>query len=242
MLTLKNLTVSIADKIILKKIDFTFEKGKVYAVMGPNGSGKSTLAAAVMGHPSYKLSRESKIIFNKKNISALDPDKRSKLGLFLSFQTPMSLSGVNIYQLMRFAMDKKTDALAARKKIQEYAKKLNISEDLLTRSLNDGFSGGEKKKMEVLQAAMLDPVLIFFDEVDTGVDVDALRAISKFLDYLKKQNKTFVLITHYNRILKHIKPDKVLIIKNGKLVKSGGAGLADTIEKEGYDKYETTKS
>jgi len=236
MLTLKNLSVQIEKKPILDDINFTFEKGKVYTVMGPNGSGKSTLAASIMGHPIYEYGPKSKITFNGEDITELDPDKRSKLGIFLTFQSPLSLSGVTIYQFMRYALDGTVDPFAIRQKIQEYAKDLKISQDLLSRSLNEGFSGGEKKKMEMLQAALLDPKLIFFDEIDTGVDVDALKTIAKFINKMRKKDTTFVIITHYNRILKYLKPDKTLVIIKGALAKVGGAELADEIEKDGYDK------
>lgn len=239
MLKIKNLTVKIGAKKILKDISFSFEKGKVYAVMGPNGSGKSTLAATIMGNPVYSVTSQSKILFNSKNIAKLDADKRAKEGIFMSFQSPLSLSGVTIYQLMRYALDGRVDALKIRQQVQTFAKKLRISDDLLGRSLNDGFSGGEKKKMEVLQAAVLDPKLLIFDEIDTGVDVDALRSIASFINKMKSTGKTFIVITHYNRILKYLKPDKVLIIVDGKLVKTGDRKLAEGIEKEGYDRYTT---
>lgn len=234
MLTLKHLTVSVNNKDILRDISYSFEKGKLYAVMGPNGSGKSTLAQSIMGHPSYTLSKKTRILFNNKNITDLTADKRAKRGLFLTFQTPLSLAGVTIYQLFRFMMDKKMDLLATRKKAQTYARALRISEELLSRSLNDNFSGGEKKKMEVLQAAMSGADCIFFDEIDTGVDVDALKTIAAFLKTMMNKKKTFIIITHYNRILKYIKPNVVLIIKDGALVKTGAAALAQRIEKEGY--------
>lgn len=235
MLAIKNLSVQIEKKSILTDISFTFEKGKVYAIMGPNGSGKSTLAASVMGHPAYELSAASKILFNGEDIVDLTPDKRAEKGIFLSFQSPLSLSGVSIYQFMRYALDGKMDALAIRQKIQKYAEELKISQELLSRSLNDGFSGGEKKKMEMLQAAMLEPAVLFFDEIDTGVDVDALKTIAKFINKTRKKDSTFIIITHYNRILKYLKPDKTLVIAKGKLVKVGNAKLADEIEKKGYD-------
>lgn len=237
MLTIKNLSVKVGNKRILKEINFTFETGKIYAIMGPNGSGKSTLAQSVMGHPAYKIGKKSTIRYQNKNINNLSPDKRAKLGLFLSFQTPLSLSGVNIYQLLRYALDGQMDPLDSRRQVKKYAKILKVDEHLLTRSLNENSSGGEKKKMEVLQAALLDPKLIFFDEIDTGVDVDALRVIAKFINHLKKNKKTLILITHYNRILKYVRPDKVLVLIGGKLVKAGGANLADQIERKGYDKF-----
>ncbi len=237
MLTLKNLSVSIESKKILKNINYTFEPGKVYAIMGPNGSGKSTLAATVMGSPVYTVNKTASIKFNGEQLVDLEPNIRSNKGIFLSFQTPMSLTGVTIYQFMRYALTGKMDPLEIRKGVQKYAKKLHISEDLLSRSLNDGFSGGEKKKMEVLQAALLNPQLAFFDEIDTGVDVDALRSIAKFIQSMRTSHNTFVIITHYNRILKYLKPDKILVLKNGELVKEGDARLATTIEKKGYDAF-----
>lgn len=235
MLKLHNLTVSIADKPILKKISYTFEKGKVYAIMGPNGSGKSTMAAAVMGHPAFELKKGSKISFNRENITDLEANERSKKGMFMSFQSPIALSGVTIYQLLRFALDGAEDPLTIRKRVKEYAADLHISEDLLSRSLNDGFSGGERKKMEVLQAAMLSPKLLFFDEIDTGVDVDALKAIAGFIKKLATPDRTIIIITHYNRILKYLKPDTVLVLKDGEIAKTGDATLAVEIEKDGYN-------
>lgn len=235
MLSLKNLTVKIGKKTILDDISYEFKPGKIYAVMGPNGSGKSTLASTILGHPAYTLSSKSKIVFEKSNITNLSADKRAKKGLFLSFQTPLALSGVNIHQLLLYALSGKMKPLVMRQLTQSYAKMLKIDGDLLSRSLNDGFSGGEKKKMEVLQAAVLDPKLAIFDEIDTGVDVDALRTIAGFLKKLKTTGKTFILITHYNRILKYLVPDEVLVLVGGKLVKTGGAKLAEEIEKRGYD-------
>lgn len=236
MLQLENLTVSVGKKIILDKFSYTFDKGKTYAIMGPNGSGKSTLAYAVMGHPTYIIKKSSKIIFNGKRINALSPDKRAQLGIFLSFQTPLSLNGVNVFQMLRLALSGKKDPLTVQQTMFKYAKMLKIKEDLLKRSLNDGASGGEKKKLEVLQSAVLDPQCLIFDEVDTGVDIDALKSIAEFINDHKK-GKTYVVITHYNRILKYLKPDDVLIMMNGKLVKVGDYRLAQTVEKEGYQQF-----
>lgn len=234
MLKLQDITVSFADKKILRKINHEFIKGKIYAIMGPNGSGKSTLAAVIMGHPLYRLSKSSRILFKGKNIVSERPDVRSQKGIFLSFQTPLSLFGVTIYQLIRYALNGKKDALIIRRELQKYAQKLGIPEELLSRSLNDGFSGGEKKKMEVLQAAMLDPDLIIFDEIDTGVDIDALKKITSFIKTLHSDNKTYIFITHYNRILKYIKPDEVLVLKDGQIKHKGDKSLAEKIEKDGY--------
>ncbi len=235
MLSIKNLTAKIGKKTILKDFNFNFETGKVYAVMGPNGSGKSTLAYAIMGHPSYLVNGESKLFFNKKNITNLDAEKRAKLGIFLSFQSPMALSGVKVHQLLQLALSGKKDPLTIRNEITKYAKELKIKEELLERSLNEGASGGEKKKLEVLQAAVLDKKFLIFDEVDTGVDVDALKAISQFL-HKNKSGKTYIVITHYNRILHHLKPDYVLVLIDGELKKVGNSTLAKKIEKEGYEK------
>ncbi len=235
MLRLINLTVAVGTKTILRKINFTFEQGKTYAIMGPNGSGKSTLAYTIMGHPSYSLQRSSRILFDQKRIDTFSPDKRAEQGVFLSFQTPLSLSGVTVFQLLRLALSGKQNPLVIKEKLDSYAKQLKISEDLLHRSLNEAASGGEKKKLEVLQASILNPPCIIFDEVDTGVDIDALKVIAKFINSTKKE-KTYIVITHYNRILKYLRPDKVLVMIGGKLVKVGDYRLAHTIEKQGYEK------
>lgn len=234
MLKLKNLKANIENKEILKGIDFEFEKGKIYAVMGPNGSGKSTLSYAIMGHPAYEIAEDSEILLEGEDIKEMEADERAQKGIFLSFQSPLALSGVKVYQLLQLALNGKKDPLTIRQEAQKYAKELGISEDLLSRPLNEGASGGERKKMEVLQAAVLDKKLLIFDEVDTGVDVDALKSISKFLTKHKK-DKTYIIITHYNRILHHLKPDYVLIMVKGKIVKVGDASLAKEIEKSGYE-------
>lgn len=235
MLNLKNFTVAVSNKTILDNLDFEFKKERVYALMGPNGSGKSTMAYAISGHPNYKI-KKGKIIFEKKDISNKSAEERAKEGIFLSFQTPLSLSGVTIFQLLRLALSGKKDPLTVKQQIDNLAKKLHVKSELLTRSLNEGASGGEKKKLELIQAAVLDPKFLIFDEIDTGVDVDALKSIAKFLTGFKK-GKTIVLITHYNRILKYIKPDNVLVMIDGKIVKSGDYKLALQIEKVGYEKF-----
>ncbi|KKQ37119.1 MAG: ABC-type transport system involved in Fe-S cluster assembly, ATPase [Candidatus Roizmanbacteria bacterium GW2011_GWA2_37_7] len=238
MLKLQNLMVSVSGKKIIKDFNFEFERGKAYAIMGPNGSGKSTLAFAIMGHPAYEVRSQtsdarSPIVFNNHDISEMKPNERAKEGIFLSFQTPLALSGVKVYQLLQLALQGKKDPLQIRKEAQQYAKELGINDDLLVRPLNEGASGGERKKMEVLQAAILDKKLMIFDEVDTGVDVDALKSIAKFLIKHKK-DKTYIIITHYNRILHYLKPDHVLIMMDGKIVKVGDRTLAKKVEDEGY--------
>ena len=233
MLELKNLSVSVSNKKIINGLDFEFKKNKIYVLMGPNGSGKSTLAMSIMGHPSYQIN-QGKIIFKNKDITKASPDQRANLGIFLSFQSPLSLSGVSLFSLLRTAIAGKKEPLALKEVIEKTAKKLKIKEELLGRSLNEGASGGERKKIELLQAAILDPELIIFDEIDTGVDVDALRTIAQFMEKNKK-NKTYILITHYNRILKYVKPDEVLVMMEGKIVKRGNYRLAEEIEKVGYN-------
>ncbi len=171
----------------------------------------------------------------KKEITDLTADKRAKLGLFLSFQTPLSLSGVNVFQLLRLALSGKKDPLTIKKEIEIYGRSLKISPELLEKSLNETASGGEKKKLEVLQAAVIEPKFLIFDEVDTGVDVDAMKIIAKFINDHKK-DKTYLLITHYNRILKYLRPDYVLVMIDGKIVKVGDYKLAYQIESQGYEK------
>ena len=232
MIELKNLTISVADKIIIKNLSLNLKKNKVYVLMGPNGSGKSTLALTLMAHPLYQI-KSGKILFEKKDITDLAPEKRANLGMFLSFQSPLSLSGVSMFSLLRTAIAGKKDPLALREKIEKTAKLLRIKKELLERSFNEGASGGEKKKLELLQAAILNPKFLMFDEIDTGVDIDALRTIAQFMEKNKK-DKTYLLITHYNRILKYVKPDEVLVMMEGKIVKQGDYRLAEEIEKDGY--------
>lgn len=234
MLILKNLQVFINKKEIIKNFNYHFEKNKVYAIMGPNGSGKSTLAYAVAGHPVYRLDKKSKIIFKKKDISDYSADKRAKLGIFLSFQTPLSLQGVSLFQLLRLSLSGQVEPVVLKEKIEKVAKKLQLKKELIERSLNDGASGGERKKLELLQGLILDPKVMIFDEIDTGVDIDALKIIAKTINEIKK-NKTIIIITHYQRILKFLKPDRVLILKDGILVREGERILAEKIDKEGYE-------
>ncbi len=236
MVDVKHLSVSVGDKTIIRDFSFDFKKDTVYVVMGPNGSGKSTLAYALMNHPSYEYGEKTQIVLHGEDITELEVEKRAEAGMFLSFQTPMALSGVTVYQLMQMAKAGKADPLAIRKSIQKYAKDLHINEELLSRSLNDGASGGEKKKLEVLQAAVLDHPVQIYDEIDTGVDVDALRAIGSFL-HENKKGKTYIIITHYNRILEYIKPDEVLVLVDGSLVAQGGHELVHEIEKTGYETF-----
>lgn len=251
MLSIKNLSVSIEGKKILDDISFDFKPGKTYALMGPNGSGKSTLASAIMGHPNITYSRASKIMIEERlarhggparqdgNIKNLSADKRAKLGIFLSFQTPLALPGVTVFSLLRLALEKQIEPVALHKKVKTYAKELHIKDELLKRSLNEGFSGGEKKKLEALQAVLLAPRFALLDEIDTGVDVDALKTISRFLKKYLPKETTLVLITHSTRLLRYIQPQEVLIIKNGRLVKTGRGALAKKIEEKGFEGIES---
>lgn len=233
MITLQNLTVSVEDKKILKDISYEFKPGKVYAIMGPNGSGKSTLANSIMGHPAYTIDQNSKILYQNEDIKELDVDKRAQQGIFLTFQSPLALSGVTMYELIQTALGDKKDIGELSEDIRKYAQELDINPELLDRSLNEGASGGERKKLEMLQAYMFDAKVIMFDEVDTGVDVDSLRKISQFMSTHKK-DKTYIIITHYNRILQHIQPDHVLVMNEGQITKEGPASLAKEIEEKGY--------
>jgi len=236
MLQLKDITAKAGEKTILRDINLSFEKGLTYALLGPNGSGKSTLASAIMGHSNFTLTENSEIWFEDEDITALSADKRAKKGIFLSFQSPVPLPGVSVYQLMRHSFENKVDALTSRKKIQAFAKELDIKDELLTRSLNDDFSGGEKKKMEVLQMAMLEPTLAIFDEIDTGVDVDALKTIAGFLKKYRKPEQTFIFITHSTSLLKTILPDRTIVLKKGAVDREGDGAMAiEIIETEGFE-------
>lgn len=234
MLILTNLSVSADQKPILDRFSFTFAPGKSYALLGPNGCGKSTLAQTLMGHPHYRVKRGGKIVLAGKDITRLAPEKRAALGLFLAFQNPLPLSGVRIGDLLRLALEKKIDPVVLHKRIRTMAAKLHIQEELLGRSLNDGFSGGEKKKLEALQAILLAPTIAIFDEIDTGVDVDALKQIAKTLQTELPAESTTIFITHSAKLLKYIRPDEILVMKSGKLVATGGMELAKKIETQGF--------
>jgi len=233
MLRLSNVSVFADDKKIIDDFSFNFEYGKVYVLMGPNGSGKSTLALSILGYPDYKLSKKSKIFFKNKIINKLETYKRAQMGLFMSFQNPDMISGVSVYDLLRAATEKSITRENLYDEVLKLAKELQIPENILFNSLNESTSGGEKKKLEVLQSVILNCDLNIFDEIDSGVDIDSLKTITNVLTKYKK-NKTYILITHYNRILKYIKPDKVLILKNKKLIRIGDSKLINEIEKKGF--------
>jgi len=249
-LTIQNLYAGTIDgKEILHGVSLTIKQGEIHAIMGPNGGGKSTLAQVLMGHPGYKITR-GKIEVNGVDITNLAPNLRAKNGLFLGFQYPVEVAGVNFASFLRMAINenqesriknldkngKKISPIAFRNLLTEQAKKLAFHDDLTLRSLNEGFSGGEKKKAEILQLALLKPDYAVLDEPDSGLDVDALKYIAKTIMSLGYPIG-LILITHYQRILHYIKPDFVHIIISGKLVKSGKAALAKEIEESGYERY-----
>lgn len=233
MLSIKKLSVEAAGKEILHDISCTFEKGKIYAIMGPNGSGKSTLVQTIIGNPSYTLSKKSSLFLRDKKINTLSTDKRVKLGIGVTFQSPISLQGISVFQLLRLA-EKDVDVLELHRRVGQLSEELKIQKELIDRPLNENASGGERKKLEVLQMAILNPSLIFFDEIDTGVDIDSLKIIFSFLKKIKK-DKTFIFITHHNKIFSYIEPDEVFVMKGGKIVKQGNKHLVQHIEENGYE-------
>lgn len=257
-LVIQNLSASIEDKNILNGVALTVKPGEVHAIMGPNGSGKSTLAQVLLGNPAYKILNPNdkfQIKIGAKKLNDIPTEERASAGLFLAFQTPVAIPGVSVVNLLRTAYmethpikEKKIqnpalsnsliDFSEFTKTIKKYAKVLSISDEFLRRGLGDGFSGGEKKKMEMLQALVLSPKFAIFDEIDTGLDVDALKTVASGIKLLKKQGTGVIIITHYQRILSYIKPDVVHIFVSGKIVETGNSKLAGKIEKEGYKKYD----
>ncbi len=237
MLEIKNLHVEVDGKEILKGINLKLEKGKVHALMGPNGSGKSTLANVLMGNPKYKIT-QGEIIFDGEKINEFSPDERAKKGIFLSFQYPIEVSGVTISTFLRTALNsikkEKISVMEFRTLLKEKLKLLNIPENFADRYLNEGFSGGEKKKSEILQLAVLNPNAAILDETDSGLDIDSLRTIASGVNQLRDDHKIFLIITHYKRILDYLKPDKLSVILNGKIVLEGDSNLVDELEEKGY--------
>ncbi len=239
MLEIKNLTVEISSekKKIIDNLSLKLNKGEVYALMGRNGSGKSTLANVIMGNPKYTVTY-GKIMLDKKDITNISPTERAKLGIFMSFQIPQEIEGVTIYDFLRTSYNllspKKISILQFRKLIKEKCEILGLEEDFVHRYINKGFSGGEKKKSEMLQMLILNPRIIILDETDSGLDIDSLKAISKTINHFKDKEKTILIISHYKRIFNHISPNKVFIISKGEIVKEGDEELIDEIEEIGY--------
>ena len=240
MLEIKNLQASVEDTKILKSVDLKINPGEVHAIMGPNGSGKSTLANVVMGNPVYEIT-EGNIIFEGKDITEEPVDNRAKLGMFLAFQYPESIPGVTIVNMLKTALtnieETEYTTLELRLKVAESMEQLGLSADFAERYLNEGFSGGERKRNEILQLAVLDPKLAILDETDSGLDVDGLRVVGEGVSKLKNDDKGYLVVTHYQRLLEYIKPDFVHVFVDGKIVESGGIKLSDKLEKDGYESY-----
>jgi len=244
VLEIRNLHVSVEDKPILKGVNLTVKQGEVHALMGPNGTGKSTLAYALMGHPNYTVTA-GQVIFKGVDLLELEPDERSRLGLFLAFQYPVAIPGVSVANFLRTAINSRRRAANPEDKgipIPEFRKLLRAKLDLLQMShdfagryLNEGFSGGEKKRAEILQLATLEPDIAVLDETDSGLDIDALRIVASGVNMLAGPSLGVLVITHYQRILNYIKPQFVHIMLDGRIVESGGADLALHLEEQGYD-------
>lgn len=242
MLKIENLHASIEDKAILRGINLEVKAGEVHAIMGPNGSGKSTLASVISGKEEYELTQGT-ILFNNENINELAAEERAHKGVFLSFQYPVEIPGVSVTNFMKTAINETRKAQGLEempakdmlKLIREKSELLEIDRKFLSRSLNEGFSGGEKKRNEIFQMAMLEPKLAILDETDSGLDIDALRIVANGVNKLKSKDNAVIVITHYQRLLDYIVPDFVHVLYNGRIVKTGGKELAHELEEKGYD-------
>ena len=243
-LVIKDLHASIEDQPILKGVNLTVKQGEIHALMGPNGTGKSTLANVLMGHPSYEVTG-GEILFQGQDLSELDTDERARLGLFLAFQYPVAIPGVSVANFLRTAINARRKAVDAddkgisvpefRKLLKNKMDMLEMSHEFAGRYLNEGFSGGEKKRAEILQLATLEPSIAILDETDSGLDIDALRIVAGGVNALAGPDLGVLVITHYQRILRYIEPDFVHIMLDGQIAETGGAELAERLEEEGYD-------
>ena len=246
MLKINNLKASVEDKQILKGLNLEVKPGEVHAIMGPNGAGKSTLSSIIAGKEDYEVT-EGEILFENEDIAELAPEERAHKGIFLSFQYPVEIPGVTVTNFIKTSINETRKAQGLEempanemlKKIREKAELLEIDRMFLSRSLNEGFSGGEKKRNEIFQMAMLEPKLAILDETDSGLDIDALRIVANGVNKLKNQNNDVVVITHYQRLLDYIVPDYVHVLMDGKIVKSGTKDLALELEEKGYDWIKT---
>ena len=242
LLEIRDLHVSVADQEILQGLDLTVNEGEVHAIMGPNGSGKSTLANSLAGKPDYTVTK-GEALYQGTSLLALEPEERSRLGIFLAFQYPVELPGVRTWQFLKAAVDAKRqqhgeEEMSARdfdRLLREKTKVVEIDDELVRRAVNEGFSGGEKKRNEILQMAMLEPNLALLDETDSGLDIDALRIVADGINKLRRPDNAMVLVTHYQRLLNYITPDYVHVLVDGKIVQSGGPELALELEAKGYD-------
>ena len=243
MLEIKNLKASIDNKEILNSINLSIKSGEVHAIMGPNGSGKSTLSNILSGKKGYEISGEIK--FENDNLLELEIEERAHKGIFLAFQYPLEIPGVNVNNFLKTSLNaikkangqKELDAIEFLKLLKEKSSGLKIGDEILSRHLNVGFSGGEKKKNEILQMSILNPKLSILDETDSGLDIDALKVVSKGVNSLRNPKNSFLIITHYQRLLNYIKPDFVHVLKNGKIIKTGNFELAIELEKKGYENF-----
>ncbi len=240
-LEIRNLHVSAGEKQILKGVDLTVGKGEIHALMGPNGSGKSTLANAIMGHPGLEVT-EGQIIFKGEDVTAADPGERSRMGLFLAFQYPVSIPGVSVTKYLRAVMNAHREAKGLdpislkdfRQTVQAAMELTNVPKEFSSRSLNEGFSGGEKKRVEMLQLALMRPELAVLDETDSGLDIDALQVVAHAVNSVADERMGVLIITHYQRILHLVEPSFVHVMHEGRIVKEGGSELVDQLEREGY--------
>jgi len=241
LLEVKNLKVRVEDKEILKGVNLTVKPGEVHAIMGPNGSGKSTFARALSGHPGYDVT-DGQVLYNGKDLLDMDPDERAREGVFMAFQYPVEIPGVNNAYFLKAALNAKRkqqgldelDAIDFMKVVKEKLKVLHIDDAMLQRSVNEGFSGGEKKRNEIFHMAVLEPALAILDETDSGLDIDALRVVSEGVNAMRAPERSFIVVTHYQRLLTYIVPDYVHVLSEGRIVRSGGKELALELEEKGY--------
>ncbi|EGL55619.1 MULTISPECIES: Fe-S cluster assembly ATPase SufC [Methylophaga] len=241
MLTIKNLHASVDGKEILRGIDLTVNPGEIHAIMGPNGAGKSTLSNVLAGRDGYEIT-QGEVIYKGENLLELEPEERAQRGVFLAFQYPVEIPGVSNVYLLKAALNavrkyqglEEVDAMDFLTLVREKMKLVKMNEEFLHRNVNEGFSGGEKKRNEILQMAVLEPALAILDETDSGLDIDALRTVSEGVNALRAEDRSIVMITHYQRLLDHIVPDFVHVLSEGRIVKSGDKELAKELEKSGY--------
>ena len=238
LLEINELKAGVEGKHILKGVNLSVEKGSIHAIMGPNGSGKSTLASILMGHPSYEV-ESGKALLEGKEVFEMTPDERAKAGMFLAFQYPIAIPGVNVVNFLRAALKAHRGGDMPIKDfrilLKEQMNLLSMQQSFASRYVNDGFSGGEKKRLEILQMAMLNPKMVLLDETDSGLDIDALKVVAEGINRTMTKDRGVLLVTHYQRILDFVKPNFVHVMMNGKIVKSGGPELALELEKQGYD-------
>lgn len=243
-LEIKGLHVSVGEKEILKGVDLTVNAGEVHVIMGPNGSGKSTLSNVIAGHPAYHVTSGS-IFFKGKDLLAMTPDERANTGVFLAFQTPTELPGVGTALFLKTALnakkkflgEKPLDAVQFMKRLKTRSQALGVTDEMLKRAVNVGFSGGEKKRMETFQMAFLEPDFCILDEMDSGLDIDALKTVGNGINVLREPHRSFLMITHFQRLLEYVVPDYIHIMIDGKIVRSGDKTLAEQLEERGYEEF-----